>query len=147
MASKAFRCRVVTPAARILDEDAVYASIPAWDGGIGIMVDRAALLTRLGAGELRVDFADSAAGKGGSRSYIIEGGFAQMVSNRLTILAEKAVPVESIAVSEAEAELRTAEGKTIAADAADRTAKVTALNAEKNFARLKIKAAKQAKGI
>ena len=147
MASKAFRCRVVTPAARILDEDAVYASIPAWDGGIGIMVDRAALLTRLGAGELRVDFADSAAGKGGSRSYIVEGGFAQMVSNRLTILAEKAVPVESIAISEAEAELRAAEGKTVAHDAIDRTAKVAALNAEKNFARLKIKAAQQARGI
>ncbi len=147
MASKAFRCRVVTPAARILDEDAVYASIPAWDGGIGVMVDRAALLTRLGAGELRVDFADSVSGKGGSRSYVIEGGFAQMVSNRLTILAEKAVPVETIAVSEAEAELKAAEAKTVAHDASDRAAKVTALNAERNFARLKIKAARQSKGI
>ena len=93
MASKAFRCRVVTPAARILDQDVVYAAVPAWDGSLGVMVDRAPLLTRLGKGELRLDLADST--QGSSKTFTVEGGFVQMVNNRLTILAEKATEVQA----------------------------------------------------
>jgi F-type H+-transporting ATPase subunit epsilon len=133
LASKTFRCRVVTPTARILDEEVVSASIPAWDGSMGFLVDRAPILTRLGVGELTLEFPTQGAAAGGSRSYVIAGGFAQMVDNRLTILAETAIATETIAVTEAEGELRALENQP--GPAAD---------AKRNLARAKIAAARSA---
>ncbi len=135
MASKTFRCRIVTPTARLLDEDVVAASIPAWDGSMGFLVDRAPILTRLGVGELTLDFPAQGAGAGGSRSYVVAGGFAQMVDNRLTILAETAIPTESIVTSEAESELRSLESKS-----------GPEVDAKRNLARAKIAAARSASG-
>src|SRR5204862_8052155 len=47
-----FRCRLITPEAQVLDEPAVGAVIPCWDGQLGILAHRAALVTELGTGEL-----------------------------------------------------------------------------------------------
>jgi F-type H+-transporting ATPase subunit epsilon len=134
LASKTFRCRIVTPTARIMDEDVVAASIPAWDGSMGFQVDRAPILTRLGVGELTLTFPTSGSG-GGSRSYVVAGGFAQMVDNRLTILAETAIATETITASEAESELRTLENQT--GPGAD---------AKRALARAKVAAARSAAG-
>ncbi len=105
MASKSFNCRVITPEAKILDEAVVQAVVPAWDGQMGFLVDRAPIVTKLGTGELRLDFPDSGESKGGSRSYFVEDGFAHMVGNNLTILAGAAIPEERLSESEAQAEL------------------------------------------
>ena len=105
MASKSFNCRVITPEAKILDEAVVQAVIPAWDGQMGFLVDRAPVVTKLGIGELRLDFPDSGGSEGGSRSYFVEDGFAHMVGNNLTILAGAAIPEERLSEAEAQAEL------------------------------------------
>jgi F-type H+-transporting ATPase subunit epsilon len=105
LAAKTFRCRLITPAAQLLDAPVTYASIPAWDGLFGVLVDRAPIVAKLGLGELRLDLAD----KGGSKSYLVEDGFVQMVNNKLTILAAKAFATESLNVTEAQAELAAAE--------------------------------------
>lgn len=105
---KSFRCKVVTPAAALVDDAMVYASVPAWDGLMGVLPDRAPLLTRLGIGELRLDYADAKA-EGGRRSFLVEGGFAKMADNQLTILAERAVPAEQLTAQMADEELRRAE--------------------------------------
>ncbi|MBL8762720.1 MAG: F0F1 ATP synthase subunit epsilon [Phycisphaerae bacterium] len=109
--ASSFRCRVITPAGKLLDETATYASLPAWDGLIGVLPGRAPMVTSLGVGELRVDFADTSAGKGGSRSFVLESGFAQMVQDRLTILSSKATPAESLSEADAQAELAAADAK------------------------------------
>lgn len=107
MAKNTFRCKLVTPSAALLDDDVTYASVPAWDGLFGVLPGRAPILSKLGLGELRVDFPD-VKGQGGSRSYFVEGGFARMEGDKLTILAERALPAEEINAAEAEAELKTA---------------------------------------
>lgn len=111
MAEKSFRCRLITPEAQVMDGPVTAAVIPCWDGQMGILTDRAPLVTRLGIGELRLDFPDTPQSKGGSRSYLVEGGFAHMLSNQLTILAERATPAESLSESDAEAQLREAESR------------------------------------
>lgn len=103
-----FRCRLVTPTAALVDDQMRYASIPAWDGLFGVQPGRAALLARLGTGELRLDYADSAKGAGGSRTFVLDGGFVKMAGEELTILAESAVAAETITVADAEAELKAA---------------------------------------
>jgi F-type H+-transporting ATPase subunit epsilon len=117
VAKNTFRCKLVTPSAALLDDDVTYASVPAWDGLFGVLPGRAPILSKLGLGELRVDFPD-AKGQGGSRSYFVEGGFARMEGDRLTILAERAMPAEEINAAEAEAELKTALSMGAGAEAA-----------------------------
>ncbi len=115
LAEKSFRCRLITPESQVMDGPVTAAVIPCWDGQMGFLPNRAPIVTRLGVGELRLDFPDSAQGKGGSRSYLLEGGFAHMLSNQLTILAEKATPAESINESEAQRDVAAVESKLQAA--------------------------------
>ncbi len=79
-----FHCSVVTPESAVLECDATSAVFPAHDGDVGILPRRAPLLCRLGTGILRVD-AD-----GKTQSFFIDGGFGQMVDNKLTLLTEQA---------------------------------------------------------
>lgn len=111
MAAKSFRCRLITPEAQVLDASTTAAVLPVWDGSMGILPDRAAIVAKLGIGELRLDFADTGEGQGGSRSFFVDGGFAQMVNKTLTVLASKAIPAESLTERDAQAEVAAAESR------------------------------------
>ncbi len=86
MASKdtGFKCVVVTPERVVLECDAEFAALPAWDGEIGIMHSRAPLMVKLGIGVMRVKSDE------GEQKMAISGGFAEMVDNKLSILTEHA---------------------------------------------------------
>jgi len=104
--SRPFRCSIVTPSASVFDEDVQYVSMPAWDGQMGVMCDESPVLTRLGAGVLRINPA-----AGNSRHFMIDGGFAQVRNNTLTLLTEAAIPAEELSMSEADAELAEANAR------------------------------------
>lgn len=97
-----FRCRIVTPADSVLDEAATYATFQAHDGQRGVVRGASAFLTKLGAGACRVDTPQ------GSRTYAIDGGFAQMQGDTLVLLADSAVAAESIDAAAAERDLAAA---------------------------------------
>ncbi len=83
---KAFSVSVVTPEEAVIErDDASMVIVPAHDGEIGVMRGHAPILLRLGIGALRVELAD-----GKKQTYYVDGGFAQMVDNRLTVLTEQA---------------------------------------------------------
>lgn len=148
MAAKTFRCRLVTPTASLVDDAVVYASVPAWDGLMGVQTGRAPILARLGVGELRLDFPDVKGG-GGSRSFLIEGGFLRMAQNELTVLAEKATAAEAITEQDAEAEVRKAEeqAKAVTAGDPDRGAKLARSTGAKRAAQAKLRLARSKRGI
>ncbi len=98
--AKSFRCQIVTPAEEVFDGEVNYVDLPAWDGQMGVMAARSAMLVELGCGPLRIETPD-----GGSRTYVLRDGFAQMDNDRLTLLTESAEPAESINVAEAERSL------------------------------------------
>jgi F-type H+-transporting ATPase subunit epsilon len=102
----AFQCVVVTPERQALDESVSQVVIPAWDGEMGILTDRAPLLVKLGLGVLRVDVAS-----GASRKFMIDGGIAQMKGNRLTILTNDAVAAEDVDAESARAQYAEAEAR------------------------------------
>lgn len=136
MASKTFRCKIVTPTAALVDDDVTYASIPAWDGMMGVLPGRAPILANLGVGELRLDMADGK-GEGGQRTFVVDGGFLKMSANELMILAERAVAAEQVVLADAEAELRGASaGGTDSKSARDQ-----------KYAKAKIEAGRKFKGI
>ncbi len=146
MAAKTFRCRLITPVAKILDEDVTYASVPGWDGLFGVMPSRAPIVAKLGVGELRLDFPDREGAKGGSRSFLVEDGFVQMVNNRLTILATRAVSVESIDAGAAQNELQEIEGRTLPEAGPSRTAAHQRREKDRAFARAKLRVARKSTG-
>jgi F-type H+-transporting ATPase subunit epsilon len=98
-----FHVSVITPERAVLEADATFAAFPAHDGEVGILHNRAPLLYRLGSGLLRVEAAD------GKHALFVDGGFAQMVDNRLTILTERTKEVGALNRAEAEKELAAAE--------------------------------------
>ncbi|NOT02595.1 MAG: F0F1 ATP synthase subunit epsilon [Phycisphaerales bacterium] len=99
---KTLHCSVLTPDGQVLDTDATFVAIPAHDGEIGFLMNRAPLLCKLGVGELRID-----AGAAGHR-FFIDGGFAQMLDNKLTVLTSSAEAAANVTASDADAALRDA---------------------------------------
>jgi F-type H+-transporting ATPase subunit epsilon len=85
-----FHCSVITPERAVLETEATQVIFPAHDGEVGILRGRAPLLYKMGSGLLRVDSPE------GNRSLFVDGGFAQMVDNRLTLLTEQAREVSEI---------------------------------------------------
>jgi F-type H+-transporting ATPase subunit epsilon len=85
-----FHCSVITPERAVLETDATFVAFPAHDGEVGILRDRAPLLFKMGIGVLRVESPE------GNHSFFVDGGFAQMVDNRLTLLTEQAKRAEEI---------------------------------------------------
>ncbi|MFN0011120.1 MAG: FoF1 ATP synthase subunit delta/epsilon [Phycisphaerales bacterium] len=104
MAGKTFEFRLITPQGKLMETQALSAVIPAHDGQLGVLPDRAAMVVKLGMGELTVRAADDK-----SRAFMIEEGFAQMVNNKLTVLSTRAAGLETLVESEAQSELQKAE--------------------------------------
>jgi F-type H+-transporting ATPase subunit epsilon len=90
MATNTFHTSVITPERAVLEADAISVVFPAHDGEVGILKNHAPLLYKLGVGVLRVKTAE------GEQSFFVDGGFAQMVENRLTLLTEQARPVAEV---------------------------------------------------
>lgn len=145
MAEKTIKCQVVTPTNAILSEQVTYASVPAWDGLLGAMHGSSPLVAKLGIGELRLDFPDTEESRGGSRSYYIDGGFAKMSDEGLTILAETAIPVESLSATEAEAELAEAMARQADVSSPDAAEQADRIARDRERARAKVRLARNAR--
>ena len=81
---------VVTPERQVVEGTADAVVIPMHDGELGILPDRAPLMCELGIGQMRYQQA------GGTRRLYIDGGFAQVHDNHVTVLTEHAAPAEEI---------------------------------------------------
>src|SRR6184192_2794194 len=90
------QCVVVTPERALLDEPADSVVLPMFDGELGVLPGRAPLIGRLGFGELRTVLGRN------TRRYYIDGGFAQVRGNVVTVLTSKAMPAEEIELASAE---------------------------------------------
>jgi len=148
VSDRTFRCRVVTPAESLLDEPVEYANVPMWDGLMGFQHGRAPLVGKLGLGELTLRFPASTHG-GADRTFFIDGGFVQMSEGELIILAESAQSAETIAESDAQADLAIAEKAQMESDATDKATEADRIRLARERARVRLRIARQsrAKGI
>lgn len=142
MAEDTFRCTLVTPTEKLLDDQVVYASVPAWDGLFGVLSTRAPLVAKLGLGVLRLDFPPGEGHSGGGeRQFLIESGFAKMADGKLTILAEHAMAGEEFTVTDSEAELKEAEARVVPLDSENRDEDMARITRDRDRARLKLRIA------
>jgi len=112
MQPDAIQLVIVTPERQLLSERVVEVTLPGADGELGVLPGHAPLITELGIGELRYRTA------GGTMSHPIAviRGFAEVLQDRVTVLAETAERAEEIDIERAKAALERAE-KRIAAGA------------------------------
>lgn len=103
---------VVTPEREILRESVAEVQLPGLSGYLGILPGHTPLLTELGIGPL-IYKKDSE-----SRFIAVIGGFAEVLPERVTVLAEAAERSEEIDAGRARADLTEAEKK-LAASTAD----------------------------
>src|SRR5262249_50589519 len=87
---RSLQCVVVTPERAVLDEPVDFVALPMYDGELGVLPGRAPLIGRLGYGELRVRHGQL------TRRFFIEGGFAQVRRNVVTVLTPRALRSEEI---------------------------------------------------
>ncbi len=89
------RCVVVTPERTELDREADFVALPMFDGELGVQSGRAPMIGRLGYGVLRLQTSE------GAKRYFVDGGFAQVEADVVSILTARAIAVDSLSVEEA----------------------------------------------
>lgn len=89
---------IVTAQRSVLERDDVTKLVvPAAEGQITVLPKHAALLSALGVGEMVVHHGNT------FDSYVIHGGFIQVLNDQVSVLADAAEHVEEIDVARAEA--------------------------------------------
>ena len=103
---------VVTPERQLLREKAVEVTLPGAKGCLGILPGHAPLMTELGIGELNY----RSSGASGSSVVAIVQGFAEVLPDRVTVLAETAERAEEVDLARAEAAKARAEQRLASGD-------------------------------
>jgi F-type H+-transporting ATPase subunit epsilon len=96
MIDKPIQCTVVTPEKQVYDSRVDAVTIPAHDGEMGILFNRAPLVCKLGTGVLRIR-------RGiGEKRLFVDRGFAHVLDNSVVVLTEQALRPEQIDRQQAE---------------------------------------------
>ncbi|MDQ1451103.1 MAG: F-type H+-transporting ATPase subunit epsilon [Acidobacteriaceae bacterium] len=91
--------RLVTPDRELVDTAADSVELPGRTGYLEVLYGAAPLLTELGTGLVTIH-----GGGGGNDRYYVAWGFAEVLPNRVTILAESAEKPEEIDATAAQRE-------------------------------------------
>ena len=108
---------LVSPERRLASVAASEVQIPGADGDLTAMEGHSPTITTLRPGILKAVSAD------GAKSYVVTGGFADITASSVSVLAERAVPVEEANAALFDglvAEAREAAAKATDKDAADK---------------------------
>ena len=112
MPAESIELVVVTPAKQLLRQSAVEVQLPGAEGYLGILPGHAPLITELGIGELSYH---DASGKESAHLAILRG-FAEVLPDRVTVLAETAEFAAEIDIARAEAAKARAEQRLTSGD-------------------------------
>jgi F-type H+-transporting ATPase subunit epsilon len=81
---------LVSPERRLASARATEVQIPGADGDLTAMEGHSPTITTLRPGILR------AVGPDGNKAFVVTGGFAEISATGVSVLAERAVPVEEL---------------------------------------------------
>lgn len=96
------KCIVVTPERTALEAEADFVVLPLFDGELGVLPGHAPMIGRLTFGELRLK-------QGGQTvRYFIEGGFAEVLNDVISVVTTRATLAKDLDIEEIEAELEQA---------------------------------------
>lgn len=79
-----FRLVVYTQEAEVLNRDVLSVTLPGAEGYFGVLAHHAPLVAALGKGKMVIHETDDSVSE-----YLVDGGFAEVSQNVLTVLADK----------------------------------------------------------
>ena len=104
MAGDSIQLVVVTPVRQLLRESVTEVQLPGADGYLGVLPGHAPLITELGIGELTYR------NRGGQTGLLaVIRGFAEVLPDRVSVLAETAERAEEIDINRAKEALKRAQ--------------------------------------
>ena len=115
--SGSVRCVVVTPEHTSLDTQARSVTLPLFDGLRGVGHGHSPFIGRLGAGEVRI-VGEQGAPSDAVRRLFVEGGFVEVAHDQVTVITQRALPVEKVDVAAARADLAKVSGAAATGDEA-----------------------------
>ena len=118
----------VSPEELIVSSEVDMVLIPAKEGDAGILPNHAPYMTVLRQGIVEVTF-----DKDNIKSYLVEGGFADVTPEKITILAESSLNLTDINKSTLQVELDSIEEKITNASDLDREILVERKSLMENF--------------
>jgi len=95
---------LVTPERLLFSGEADMVVVPGSEGDFGVLPGHAPVISSLRPGALEIYEGDKA-----TERYFVDGGYAEVVADRLTVVAEKAVPVAELDREVLEQRIRNAE--------------------------------------
>ena len=98
-----FQLEIVTPEKMVVRDTAEELQIPGRNGYIGVLPGHAPLITELGAGEITYK------SDGQSHRFALAWGFAEVLPDRVTVLAETVERADEIDANRAKQSLNNAE--------------------------------------
>jgi F-type H+-transporting ATPase subunit epsilon len=112
MSVEAIQLVIVTPQRQLLRENVAEVQLPGANGHLGVLPGHAPLITELGIGELSYH---DLSGKESAHLAIIRG-FAEVLPDRVTVLAETAELAQEIDLARADAARARAERRLASGD-------------------------------
>lgn len=107
-----FQCIVIAPAGKLLDCRTASVVFPAHDGQVGVWRDHMPMLCKLGLGIMTVEDVPSDSELPPKHTFLlIDGGFAQLSNNLLTIIAQDAICLQGVEAEKVEKILEKAGNK------------------------------------
>jgi F-type H+-transporting ATPase subunit epsilon len=105
---------IVTPEKQVVRDQVEEIQIPGKAGYLGVLPGHAPLITELAVGEISYR-------KGGSTTHMsVAWGFAEVLPNKVTILAETAERADEIDVARAQEALKNAQARLAQADSEEK---------------------------
>jgi F-type H+-transporting ATPase subunit epsilon len=103
--ASSFQLRIVTPKAQLLDEPVREVTAPGTLGEFGVLPDHIGLLSSLEIGVLTYKT------ERGTKKVAVRNGFAEVLDNVMSVLADDALPGELVDANAVRAEMQAAEAK------------------------------------
>jgi F-type H+-transporting ATPase subunit epsilon len=100
-----FQFELVSPERQLLSEQVLEVIVPGPEGEFGVLKDHSPLMATIQAGILKVRREQG----GALDEYFVRGGFADVASGGLTVLAEQAIPVRDLKVEHLDEQIKNAE--------------------------------------
>ena len=105
---------IVSPSRLLLTRDVDMVVMPAYEGDLAAMPQHAPMITLLRGGVISIYDGGNVTDR-----FFVDGGFAEIMPDRCTILADAVVPIDELDLGESQARLKAAEDRWVEVDKMD----------------------------
>ena len=106
------KLEIISPKEKVFSTEAKQVVLPTESGEIGLLTGHIPLVTQLKLGALKV------INESNQEAFAIQGGFAQLVSDKISILTDEAIAASDLEASAIEASINALEKQLASAESA-----------------------------